>query len=303
MDKGYLLSSGDVAILKEMVEAYKGRNHNTRNRGWWWDPPPMAPEIYIARTPHGGISGYVETAGTGTGSVELRDSVPNGNCEIFRITPSGSSFYPEIVGTTQRVFNLSTTALLGDRWVQVYRDKFGTWLFDPLAVFGSGGSSGGTGSGSTARDVVIGCILTRSANVSVVSGAAPALSNWDAPTYDAYGFYSAGQPSRLTVPAGYAGVYTLAGYTGWAINAVGERYTQINKNNVELFGDTRPGMTGGVYTTHQPWFRDFLELQVGDFLDIRYHQTSGGPLNVVGSAADPLHSPYFSLRFIGVKGP
>jgi len=94
------------------------------------------PEVYIARTPVNGIPALVEAPGTGTGS-ELEDLPGFAECDIYRIVASedfgtGTSTddykLVPVPHLSRRVFNLSTGAVQGERWVPVVRDKWGSWL-------------------------------------------------------------------------------------------------------------------------------------------------------------------------------
>jgi hypothetical protein len=93
-----------------------------------------APEVYIARTPTGGIPALV------AGSGGALDKPGVASCAVWRIL--GTSTRPElkaVEGLKRTVHNLTTAVIPADQWVLVAREKFGSWV----AVQGGGGGGGG----------------------------------------------------------------------------------------------------------------------------------------------------------------
>ena len=66
-----------------------------------------------------------------------------------------------------------------------------------------------------------------------------AMMEADAIVYDADAFWSAGNPTRLTVPAGFSKV-RLKGNIDWAFGGSGYRHIWMHKNGALFFG-TRQG--------------------------------------------------------------
>lgn len=101
--------------------------------------------------------------------------------------------------------------------------------------------------------------------------------------FDSHGFWSPTvNPERLTVPAGAAGVYIIAGQIGYDVISNGRRAAWIFRNGArrgiaENAGDDSGlGMSFTVTT--------FLELQVGDYIELVARQDSGGAVDVLGTA-------------------
>lgn len=87
------------------------------------------PEVYIARTPSGGILALSEGAITGTGSLAWVDDVPGqAICQIYKLNSSRA--FNRVDGLTRTVFNLATALIPGNAWIIVQRDKFGAWFAD-----------------------------------------------------------------------------------------------------------------------------------------------------------------------------
>lgn len=121
------LTDSDHAALREMLRERQGGRVNAPNR----QPSRLAeeqsghqaPEVYIALTPADGIPARVSTT---PGSAE---------CVIQHIDSTGD--LAEVASFTQPVYNVSTSAIAGEEYISVKRDKYGTWLAD---TGGSGAS-------------------------------------------------------------------------------------------------------------------------------------------------------------------
>lgn len=127
----YALNEKDQATLREMMREYKGRRQNTPSRTDG-DDKFMAPEVYVARVPAGGIpaidEGYTGT-GTGTGST-LPDSPGSAVCAVYRVVvdAAGTSALIRVFDLNKVVYNMSSHVVSGASWILVTRDKFGYWF-------------------------------------------------------------------------------------------------------------------------------------------------------------------------------
>lgn len=148
------LGDADVTLLKEMAEWFR-RKVRTSKGGVPESQDQMAPEIYLARTPAGGIPALDEgTTGTGTGTGTgtnnpTSDDIPGAAlCDIYRVVNSGTSII-KVFTLKALVFNVCTFAVPEYTWITVYRDKFGTWF-----VPSNGGVAGTIGEDSNVADHV-----------------------------------------------------------------------------------------------------------------------------------------------------
>lgn len=155
-DKVYALTEADRKAVAELVQAHNRRIGNTQNR----PGPPLddgsAPEVYIAKTPAGGIPALADlqcfddgSLGTGTGSGTGVGTAPNdariihqpgsADCDIYRLVEKGEGCGAEmeiVTGVSRTVYNIFPKAAPGGAWVIVWRDKFGRWvvtIFPPSA--------------------------------------------------------------------------------------------------------------------------------------------------------------------------
>lgn len=114
----------DMGVLKELVLAYRNRRLPLRSRQE--DEYHQAPEVYVVRTPTGGIGGNSEGLLTGTGALALLDdSFSSASCQVYRIDDSG---LPHPSGPLIKVYNIGKAAVPNDRWAVVERDKWGRWI-------------------------------------------------------------------------------------------------------------------------------------------------------------------------------
>lgn len=124
--------------------------------------------------------------------------------------------------------------------------------------------------------------VNRTAVQSIVSATATYIS-FDTAVYNAFGIWSAGSPTRLTVPAGQGGIWQAFIWVFWSANGTGQRQAGFRLNGATfLFPDTRnPLATSGTSVT-----LNFLRrLSAGDYIEVYGYQESGGNLNIISQAA------------------
>lgn len=205
MPKGFFLSEADRDELQALLEEFRGRRLNTTGR-----PRPgedliiQAPELYAALTPIDGIPGLSADLnfGTGTGS-GTGTGIGEGNtpgvaeCAIYRLVETHGVNDLTDADFTRDVFNLGESAIPGDTWILVARDKFGDWWALPMATAATGGSGGGATTDLTSCRVKLTAATNIGASAQVTWQATPGiptLEQWD----DGYG--SAAAATHLTVP-------------------------------------------------------------------------------------------------------
>ena len=98
--------------------------------------------------------------------------------------------------------------------------------------------------------------------------------------------------TRITVRT--AGMYLIAGSVGFATNTTGVRKVQLYKNAATGLGEATAPPVSGV-TTAIPVGPVIVPLAVGDYVEIRAFQTSGGALNTDASSGVTT----LTLRLIG----
>lgn len=133
---GYVLSAKDYAALKKLIYSFnrsqdpRGNTPQRPERGSAWveHEEIITAETLVARTPSEGIPGLVENDPTGNG-----DQPGVNDCLVFKVVPPDSldPTDPEEMNQIgvqyKRVYNMSTSAIPGDQWILIERDKFGKW--------------------------------------------------------------------------------------------------------------------------------------------------------------------------------
>lgn len=159
MEKGILLSHEAAKQLKEMLEWYRRLPKNAPAANAAPDSDAMPPEVYVAKTPAGGIPA---ASGTRPGYAD---------CDVYRMmllhetltgTGTGTSFddfgynLEAVYGFSQRVHNLSTTAVAGASYVLIEREKFGFWFaVNPPSAAGGTGITSINGVTSAAQTLTV----------------------------------------------------------------------------------------------------------------------------------------------------
>ncbi len=112
---------------------------------------------------------------------------------------------------------------------------------------------------------------------------------YDSENYDTDAFHStATNTSRLTIPAGKGGKYSVTAFVNWDNNSTGRRIVALYKNGVNtktLANETSSGYLGqlGAYT---------IVLAVADYIEIFVYQDSGGTRNCD-------ENKYFQATYLG----
>lgn len=137
-----VISDDDWNVLKRIVEANRNILQNTPNRPSTNSQnqdgdDSMAPEVYIALPPSGGIPGLASAAsGSGTDNPPTEGDQPGtAICNVYRVAGGKLKLVP---GLTKTVHNLSESEIDQD-WILIERDKFGTWCptsssLSPLSI-------------------------------------------------------------------------------------------------------------------------------------------------------------------------
>lgn len=237
----------------------------SRDNGTSWDTLPTGSALAVE-----------EVDASPTDAAITKIVFPNGTLSIVghvaTYTPSGGALTIKNEGTTLGSGTDATT----------------------LDFIGSGVDA--TGSGATKTITINGAtgfIGCRVYNSSAIATNPSAALTFDSERFDSDGFHSTSvNPSRITIPAGLGGKYTVSAAIEWAPNSTGYRQIGFRVNGTTYIGiDIWPAVTGGGETrqviTSPPW--DFV---AGDYVEVIAAQTSGGSLNVTAGAA---YSPEFAI--------
>lgn len=149
---------------------------------------------------------------------------------------------------------------------------------DVLTADGAGGVSWQPSGGGGAT----GATVARTTNLSVAIDTSTPVP-LDAVEFDSSSFWSAGAPTRLTVPAGKGGTYLAIGQVSWNNGGATRNFSsRILVNGTERAAMTMlSSNTTAIYNPQQ--VSRALVLNVGDYVELAaYFAEVGGPFDVVG---------------------
>jgi hypothetical protein len=136
--------------------------------------------------------------------------------------------------------------------------------------------------------------VTNSAEESTLHSIGESLP-FDSVRYDTAGMHATETSSRLTAPV--KGIYAVSASVVWSSDPDGTRFVGLKKNgDTWIAMQTQPAVAGA--PTDQEVSHQVL-LQAGDYLEVRAHQSSGGPLAVIKFNAT---SPEFAMTWLA-PGP
>ena len=136
-----------------------------------------------------------------------------------------------------------------------------------------------------------GALLRLTANKSIPHDTQTVIE-WDSPVYDTSNFWSASNPSRLTVPIGVSKV-RLTTFICWQSNDNGERLVFICKNGDPVWlgrAADRRAASGQSETTIST---AVVEVAAGDYFEVSVQQRSG-----VDLILSHVREPSFSIEVI-----
>jgi hypothetical protein len=176
------------------------------------------------------------------------------------------------VGTNGQVLTADSTAATGLKWATT--------------------SSGATFSG-------VNC--SKSADQSTNNNTLTAIT-WDTESFDTDGYHSTStDTSRITVPSGKAGYYNVTARITFAgVTSNTSRQIRLYKNgsSIEMLNQVATGASsngddnGYTYNT-------FLNLAVGDYIEIYTYQLSGSTLAVRGNSQFSQPQSIFAVQYLG----
>lgn len=271
MARGYFLGEREAAELRQLADKLRKQLANTAGRPGRERPDHQAPEVYVARTPAGGIPA-LDVNTPGTSNVLAADDTPgSAECAIWQRVGTAM----QLVGTNQTVRNLNSSAIEGHEWVLVVRDKFGDWYVIP--------PPGGTTAFSGAR---VG--FTYGLTQTLTSGASRIL-DWDNEEFDTDGYHTpdvgtGAVSERLTAPEeGYYLVGTRVSFESFTGD--GHRTALLRKNGLTEIGRQQQPADEVSSASATISVCTLTHLEAGDYVEVVALQT--GPGNCMTNWAAP----------------
>jgi hypothetical protein len=124
----------------------------------------------------------------------------------------------------------------------------------------------------------------QSAAQSVPTGFAGLNMTLATPSFDTYGGWSSGSPTRYT--AQVPGTYLFIGGVSFATNTSGNRLAQLQKNGSTsgAFATASPALNTANFNAELQAIAFFVMNGTTDYVEIWGYQDSGGALNTVASS-------------------
>ena len=132
--------------------------------------------------------------------------------------------------------------------------------------------------------------LVRLTGDVAVSTGTQTTVDWDAVVHDNFGWWSAGNPSRLTVPSGVSAVVVTA-YLAFENNSTGDRWITIRKNGTDVVAEMMIPESPVVDNDRVYAQSPLLKVSPGDYFDVTAWQGSGGDLDLLNA-----NSTFFSIE-------
>lgn len=128
-----------------------------------------------------------------------------------------------------------------------------------------------------------GCRVYRVTTDQTIVKETNTLVEFNGETHDVTGFHSnTVNPSRITVPDGYDGIYRIYAQIRWETNAVGYRLVRILKNGATLCEYVHDADATNVTVTS---LFDSVTLEAGDYVEVQVYHTSNANRDVLLNTA------------------
>jgi hypothetical protein len=142
-----------------------------------------------------------------------------------------------------------------------------------------------------------GCALTKSASQTISNNTGTFIS-FNGEDFDTDNFHdNSTNNTRITIPSGKAGKYQVNLNLQWAANTSGTRYCMLYKNGTVNFVEKLLSVsTTGGYA--EQFLATIMDLTVGDYIEAKVDQSSGGNLDVWGDNS-LARGTSFSVSYLG----
>lgn len=135
----------------------------------------------------------------------------------------------------------------------------------------------------------------RSAGALSIANSTTTVLDLDTESWDTHGIHDlVTNPSRFTVPTGYAGFWLAQGQVSFASSGTNARQGRILVNGTLVTKQTVGAAGGGLSTDVA--VAGTLLLAEGDYVQLACHQNSGGALNLNGTAVS---DTFLTLTYLG----
>lgn len=147
----------------------------------------------------------------------------------------------------------------------------------PTGTYNVAGAPHTHAGGST--PTFVGARIKRATDQSINDSSWTAIQ-FDVEDYDSNAFHdNSTNNTRITIPAGKAGYYSLKGRVQWDVNGSGNRYISFRKGG-STYLETVAGYAWLATSYFQQFFTIDVQLAEGEYIELCVYQDSSGALNV-----------------------
>jgi len=143
-----------------------------------------------------------------------------------------------------------------------------------------------------------GCRAIKNALQSIPNATYTAVTFTGTDTFDTNAFHDTStNPSRITIPTGGTGYYSIYGMITWVTAANHLGFARLRKNGTDYLGSHMIG-TGNAAWQASQFLSDVQYLTAGDYVELLAYQNLGSAIDVQGNSND-VGTCYFGVNFLG----
>ena len=142
----------------------------------------------------------------------------------------------------------------------------------------------------------VGCALYDTNSTQSIASGTDTVITFDSEDFDTDGFHStSSNTGRITIPSGKAGKYLFVAQ-GFFNNQTGNKEGRLYKNGTQI---TTAGVSGTQTGVASVYLDYIISLSVGDYVEFRVVQNTGGNTNFYKSGGGSLNYAWFQCQYLG----
>ncbi len=142
----------------------------------------------------------------------------------------------------------------------------------------------------------VGCALYDTNSTQSIASGTDTVITFDSEDFDTDGFHStSSNTGRITIPSGKAGKYLFVAQ-GFFNNQTGNKEGRLYKNGTQI---TTAGVSGTQTGVASVYLDYIISLSVGDYVEFRVVQNTGGSTSFYKSGGGSLNYAWFHCQYLG----
>jgi len=233
------------------------------------------------------------TAGTATVATAGSLILPQNDAGILYFTATGAATFYDFI----QAGGASPLTTKGDLYTFSTSDaRLGVGTNTYVLTADSAEATGLKWAAPASGSTFAGCAISKSASQTISNNTGTTLS-FNTESFDSDGYHDVTtNNSRITIPSGKAGKYQVNFNLQWNASTSGTRYAFLYVNNASVVEKLISVSTTGGYM--EQCIVTILNLSVGDYIEAKVDQSSGGNLDVWGDNS-LLRGTSMSVSYLG----